>query len=135
MSMPNKVVTTTYTNDNDFIIAPEEAVAISVIVGSTGVSSDAEGRYIIPKGTPLYVANEKSILIDRDEVMTVSSANSAVLSGLARHDIDVSRGNANDALLIEGYVDLYKLDSATESAVLEVAANLPKITFMKGGKV
>ena len=135
MSMPNKVITTDYTNENDFIIAPEEAVAISVIIGSDGVNAGSDGRYVIPQGTPLYVANGKSILTDRDEVMTVSSSNSAVLSGIARHEYDVTRGKVNGALLIEGYVDLYKLDSTTATAVSSVAANLPKITFMKGGKV
>lgn len=135
MSMPNQVVTTNYTNDSDMLIAPEEAVAISVIVGNTGVDAGADGRKVIPQGTPLYVAYGKSILVDRDEIMTVSSANSAVLSGIARHTIDVTAGNTNDALLIEGYVDLYKLDSTTQSAALAVAANLPKITFLKGGKV
>ncbi len=135
MSMPNKVVTTNYTNDNDYIIAPEEAVAISVIIGSAGVSSNSAGRYVIPQGTPLYVAYQKSILVDRDEVMTVSSSNSAVLSGIARHTVDVTDGPVNDALLIEGIVDLYKLDSTTATAVASVEANLPKITFMKGGKV
>ena len=135
MTMPNKVVTTNYTNESDFLIAPEEAVAISAIIGSTGASSNDAGRYIIPQGTPLYVADGKSILVDRDEVMTVSSSNSAVLSGIARHTIDVTEGPVNDAVLIEGYVDLYKLDSTTQTAVASVAANLPKITFIKGGKV
>lgn len=135
MTMPNKVTKTSYTNDSDFLIAPEEAVAISVIIGSDGVNANSEGRYVIPQGTPLYVANGKSILTDRDEVMTVSSSNSAVLSGIARHTVDVTNGKVNDALLIEGYVDLYKLDNATVTAVTSVAANLPKITFLKGGKV
>ena len=135
MTMPNKVTTTSYTNESDFLIAPEEAVAISVIIGSDGVEAGSDGRYVIPQGTPLYVANGKSILVDRDEVMTVSSSNSAVLSGIARHTVDVSGGPVNDALLIEGYVDLYKLDNATVTAVTSVAANLPKITFLKGGKV
>ena len=135
MSMPNKVVTTNYTNESDFAIAPEKAIAISVIIGSTGVSSNTAGRYVIPQGTPLYVAYQKSILKDRDEVMTVASANSAVLSGIARHTIDVTAGPVNDALLIEGVVDLYKLDSTTASAIADVEANLPRIIFMKGGKV
>ena len=135
MPMPNKVVTKNYTNESDFLIAPEDAVSISVIIGSTGVSSNSAGRYVIPQGTPLYVADGKSILVDRDEVMTVSSANSAVLSGIARHTVDVTDGSVNDALLIEGYVDLYKLDSTTATAVASVSANLPKITFIKGGKV
>lgn len=135
MTMPNRVVTKNYTNESDYLIAPEEAVAISVIVGSTGASSDSNGRYVIPQGTPLYVGSGKSILVDRDEVMTVSSANSAVLSGIARHTIDVTNGPVNTTLLIEGYVDLYKLDSTTQTAVASVAANLPKITFIKGGKV
>ena len=135
MSMPNKVVTTNYDNESDFLIAPEKAIAISAIIGSTGVSSNANGRYVIPQGTPLYVAYQKSIFTDRDEVMTVASASSAVLSGVARHTIDVTDGPVNDALLIEGVVDLYKLDSTTASAVTAVASDLPRIIFMKGGKV
>ena len=80
----------------------------------------------------LYSSNSVK---DRDEVLTVSSANSAVLSGIARHDVDVTAGTENDAILIAGYVDIYKLDSAVQTAVTAVESDLTKITFIKGAKV
>lgn len=126
------VVKTTYTNYNDILIAPELAFALSCRIGNTGVSANSEGKKIIKAGTPLYVASAKSILEDRSEVLTVSSDNSAVLSGIARHDVDVTAGTVNDAILLSGYVDLYKLDSATVSAVNAVKASLTSIKFIKG---
>lgn len=129
------VVKTTYTNENDILIAPELAFALSCKIGNTGVSANSEGKKIIKAGTPLYVASGKSVVKDRDEVLTVSSANSAVLSGIARHDVDVTAGTENDSILIAGYVDVYKLDSSVQTAVTAVESDLTKITFIKGAKV
>lgn len=129
------IKTESYTNTNDFLIAPENAEALSCIIGNTGVSAGDDGKKIIKAGTPLYVATGKSIFLDRNEVMTTSSASSAVLSGIARHDYDVTDRNVNGAILYKGTVDLYKLDSDVQSLITSsVISGLPQITFIKGAK-
>lgn len=125
----------TFTNSNDYLIAPELAFALSCRVAGTGVVAGSDGKKVIKAGTPLYIATGKSVLVDRDEVLTVSSANSAVLSGIARHDIDVTDGTANDAILIAGYVDLYRLDASVQTAITAtVVSGLKDIKFIKGAK-
>ena len=135
----NMVTKVSYTNnDNDFLIAPELAFALSVQIGNDGVTAGSDGRKVIKAGTPLYVASGKNILEDRDEVMTVKAKESEtnnVLCGIARHTIDVTNGTVNDALLIAGYVDLYKLDSTVQTALTTaIKTSLSKITFIKGAK-
>lgn len=135
----NMVTKVSYTNDdNDFLIAPELAFALSVQVGNSGVTAGSDGRKVIKAGTPLYVASGKNILEDRDEVITVKAKESEVnnvLCGIARHTIDVTNGTVNDALLIAGYVDLYKLDSTVQTALTTaIKTSLSKITFIKGAK-
>ena len=86
-------------NENDILIAPELAYGLPVIVGNTGVTADEDGKKIIKAGTPLYA--EADPKMERQTVMAVSGTNAY---GVARHDIDVTEGNANDTLLIAGYV-------------------------------
>lgn len=120
---------TTYTNTSDILIAPELAFAIPAIFGNTGVSANAEGKKIIKAGTPVYA--EADVLMNRQTVLTVSGTTAY---GVARHDIDVTAGNANDTLLVAGYVDYLKLDASVQTLVDGAKANLPKITFLKGAK-
>ena len=50
------------------------------------------------------------------------------------HDADVTAGQANVSVLIDGYVDLLKLDSDVVTAVNSAKATLTRIVFMKGAK-
>lgn len=119
----------TYTNENDILIAPELAYGLPVIVGNTGVTANDEGKKIIKAGTPLYADADPKM--ERQTVMSVSGT---TVYGVARHDIDVTDGNANDTLLIAGYVDYLKLDATVQTAVDSVKTSLSKITFIKGAK-
>lgn len=141
--MANMVKSTKYTNDqHDILIAPELAFALSCVYTNTGVTANSEGRKIIKAGTPVYVKNGKSILEDREELVTVSSTTTGetntanVLVGIARHTIDVTNGNTNDAVIITGFVDLYKLDSDVQTALTSsIKASLKNdIKFIKGAK-
>lgn len=123
------VTKTTYTNTKDILIAPELAFAIPAIFGNTGVEADAEGKKIIKAGTPVYATED--VLMNRQTVLSVSGTTAY---GVARHDIDVTAGNANDTLLVAGYVDYLKLDASVQTLVDSAKANLPKITFLKGAK-
>lgn len=127
------VTKTTYDNTSDFLIAPENAEALSCRISNADVDDG-----IVRAGTPLYVASGKSIFLDRDEVLTTSSANSAVLSGIARHtyyEKDFDENVANGAILYKGTVDIYKLDSDVQDLITsDVISGLPQITFIKGAK-
>ena len=117
-------------NENDYLIAGHNSFALSCIVGNAGVSA-VNGRKIIKAGTPLYIGTGKNVYKDRFEILTVSGD---VLSGIARHDIDVTDGNANDAILTQGYVEFYRLESDVQAKVEDVESQLTDIKFVRGAK-
>lgn len=121
--------TETFRNEKNILIAPELAFAIPVIVGNAGVDANEEGKKIIKAGTPLYATAD--VFMNRQTVLSVSGTKAY---GVARHDIDVTNGNANDTLLVAGYVDYLKLDEDVQTLVDSASANLPRILFMKGAK-
>ena len=117
-------------NENDYLIAGHNSFALSCIVGNAGVTA-VNGRKIIKAGTPLYIGTGKNVYKDRFETLTVSGD---VLSGIARHDIDVTDGNANDAILTQGYVEFYRLESDVQAKVEAVESQLTDIKFVRGAK-
>ena len=114
----------------DVVLAPHLAFAIPVQVSNTGVSNNAEGRKIIPAGTPL--GGVTSVLSNRNAVLQVSnsSSNGANAQGVLRYDVDVTEGTANATLIIGGYIDESKCP--TIDATVKTA--LTKITFINGGR-
>lgn len=114
----------------DVLLAPHLAFEIGVQVSNTGVSNNAEGRKIIPAGTPLGATT--SVLDVRNTVLQVTNTSSlgANSQGILRYDVDVTNGNANATLIVGGYVDSSKcpaLDGTVKTA-------LTRITFVNGGK-
>ena len=118
-------------NQNDYLIAGQNSFALSCILGNAGVTADQSGRKIIKAGTPLYIGTGKDVYKDRFEVLTVSGD---VLAGIARHTVDVTDGNTNDAILTQGYVEFYRLDKDVQTAVEAVEAQLTNIKFVRGAK-
>jgi hypothetical protein len=118
-------------NQNDYLIAGQNSFALSCILGNTGVSADSNGRKIIKAGTPLYIGTGKNVYKDRFEVLTVSGD---VLAGIARHTVDVTDGNTNDAILTQGYVEFYRLAEDVQTKVEAVEAQLTEIKFVRGAK-
>ena len=114
----------------DVVLAPHLAFAIPVQVSNTGVSNNAEGRKVIPAGTPL--GGLTSVLSNRNAVLQVSnsSSNGANAQGVLRYDVDVTEGTANATLIIGGYIDESKCP--TIDATVKTA--LTKITFINGGR-
>ena len=117
-------------NENDYLIAAHNSFALPCIVGNAGVTA-VNGRKIIKAGTPLYIGTGKNVYKDRFETLTVSGD---VLSGIARHDIDVTDGNANDAILTQGYVEFYRLEADVQAKVEAVESQLTEIKFVRGAK-
>lgn len=118
-------------NENDFLIAGQNSFALSCILGNTGVSANEDGRKIIKAGTPLYIGTGKDVYKDRFEKLTVTGD---VLAGIARHNVDVTDGDTNDAILTQGYVEFYRLESDVQAKVEAVEAQLTNIKFVRGAK-
>lgn len=120
----------TYNVSKDILLAPHLAFTISAIVGNTGVSNNAEGRKVIPAGTP--VGGTTSVLATRSTVLQVTNTNSngANAQGVLLHDVDVTNGNTNAQVVIRGVVDSSKCP--TIDATAKTALTL--ITFVNGGK-
>ena len=124
-----KITATEYVNDTDILIAPELAFAIPCVVSNAGVSANAEGKKIIKAGTPLYATQE--VFMNRQ---TVLSTTGTTAYGVARWDIDVTAGDTNTTLLVDGYVDYLKLESDVQELVDTAKAGLTRILFIKGRK-
>lgn len=118
-------------NENDFLIAGQNSFALSCILSNTGVSANEDGRKIIKAGTPLYIGTGKDVYKDRFEKLTVTGD---VLAGIARHNVDVTDGDTNDAILTQGYVEFYRLESDVQAKVEAVEAQLTNIKFVRGAK-
>lgn len=123
------VTTKTFDNETDILVAPELAFEIPCIVSNAGITANAEGKKIIKAGSPLY--GSADVFMNRQTVLTTVSTNNTIY-GIARWDIDVTAGNTNATLLVDGYVDYLKLDSAVQTLINSAKANLPRILFLKG---
>lgn len=123
------VKSTNYTAEKTILIAPELAFAIPVKVTNTGVSADSEGRKIIKAGTP--IGGTTNVLQNRQTELTVTNTADAAANsqGILLHDVDVTDGQNNGTILIDGYVDINKLDV---EVVADAQKALTRIVFMKG---
>lgn len=132
MAAVNKIKSAEFGNDKQILIAPEVAVEIGCIVTNTGVDADTEGKKILKAGTP--VGGSTDVLMNRQTVLTKQTGANA--QGVLLHDVDVTAGEENATLVIEGVIDYEKVDEDVQalytSTVLEA---MPKITIMKGSKV
>lgn len=102
------------------------------MISNSGVSEGADGRKIVKAGTPLVGS-----LTDRNTAFTIGAKDGAVV-GIAEHDVDVTNGTVNGAVVVFGFIDEDKLDESV-IALLDVQNTdgtklrdkLPKITFCK----
>lgn len=130
MAAVNSVKSQTFGNDVQILIAPEQAFMIGVIVNNTGVDADAEGKKILKAGTP--VGGSTDVLTNRQ---TVISKSTAAPQGVLLHDVDVTAGEQNATMVVEGKIDIEKLDDATKTLINTAASNMSKIILVSGSKV
>lgn len=128
MAVANSITEKEFGNDKQILIAPELAFTIGALVGNSGVDANSEGKKIIKAGTP--VGGSTSVLSNRQTVLTVGGT----AQGVVLHDVDVTAGDTNATLVLEGTIDALKLDSATVTAIQSAAANIPNIRLMNGYK-
>ena len=116
-------------HEKDVALNPDNLFEIGVQVANTGVSANADGRKIIPAGTP--VGGSTSVLVTRNTVLTVTntSATGENAQGVLRHDVDVTDGNANATMIVRGEVD----ESKCPTIASEAKTALVHIIFVNGG--
>lgn len=135
MAVANSITEKDYTQvDKQILIAPELAFEIGCLVNATGVTADSNGRKILPAGTPVTHAS-KNVLLERQTVLSKATAGESgkiTAQGILLHDVDVTDGDTNATLVVSGYVDVEKVDTAT--AALLKALTSEKITVVSGIK-
>ncbi len=132
MAAVNKIKTAEYGNEKQILIAPETAIEISVLVTNTGVDADSNGKKILKAGTP--VGSSTDVFLNRQTVLTKQTGANA--QGVLLHDVDVTAGQENATLVIDGVIDYEKVDSTVQALYTETVLNaMPHIRVVKGSKV
>lgn len=105
-------------------------VALSVQVDDKGVTADANGKKIIPAGTP--VGGDNDALADEQVVLTTS--NDAKAQGVLEHEVDVTSGNGNGTMIVNGYINEYRLPAGVTITPEAKTALAGKVVFFKRNK-
>lgn len=125
--MANMVSKTKYPiTPKQIMLADTLTAAFGVVVSATaGVTVGS--RKIVKAGTPITGDIEA-----RNTAFTKAGDANAV--GILLHDVDVTEGNANGQIVIDGYVDLDKLDADAFALITEgVKETLSgKVRFLTG---
>lgn len=120
-----QVRTTVGTTRKTILVDEKNSTAVSCIISSAAVEADGSGRKIVKAGTPL-TGNLKN-----RTVAFTTTADASNVVGIAMHDVDVTAGSANGAVLIFGTVDWSKLDSSVQTALTaEIETALKMIQFI-----
>lgn len=117
------------TTPKTILVAPEMAISFPCILANTGVEADSEGKKIIKAGTPITGNLEA-----RGTAFTVASTTEGTSNavGLALHDVDVTTGNANGTVLVQGVVKSDELDTTTAALITAaVKTAVHRIIFVK----
>lgn len=110
------------------IVGPK--VALSVQLNDTGVTANAQGKKIIPAGTPIGGATSA---LD-DETAVLSAVSDSTVQGILEYAVDVSTGHGNGAMIVFGYINENRLpDGVTISHDVKTALT-SKVTFFKRNK-
>ena len=125
--MANKIVKETYgAPENQILFMTRPMAAVGAVIGDTGVTADPEGNKILKAGTPV-----SGDLTDRTTAFVKATTSNAI--GVLEHDVDVTNGAENGSVIIFGFVNLERLDSATAALITTdvIAALDGKVTFLK----
>lgn len=121
----------TYGSGKQILFAVKHQVSMGIVVGqSVGVT---EGTKKIAKaGTPLTgnldALDAKETVFTEAKTSTETNASNAV--GILLHDVDVTAGDNNGAILLFGFVNTNMIDDTTKAKITEeVKKALPMITF------
>ena len=111
---------------NQILFNVQNQVSVGIVVAqSVAPTANAEGKRIVKAGTPV-TGNLRA----RTTAFTAATA--TAVQGVLLHDVDVTKGAANATLLIWGFVNINRLDTATRALIttqIETLLN-GKITFL-----
>lgn len=122
---------TTGAGPNQILLFMEPKVSLGIVV-SNATTVTVDGRKVVKAGTPLV-----GDLDARTTAFTVAKADgtdAASVKGVLLHDVDVTDGNANGSILVHGFVNTNRLDTATKAMItagVKTALDA-KVTFIAG---
>ena len=124
------ITKTTYNDVPQILIAPELAFSMGIVVDETcGTVDSTTGRKIAKAGTPVTGSLDDRVSTPFTKAQTTTGTSNAV--GILLHDVDLTKGDNNGAILVFGFVNTNRLDTTTKALITaEVKAALPKITFV-----
>ncbi|WP_028982844.1 hypothetical protein [Sporolactobacillus terrae] len=123
----SKFVERELTNTKGILKFPDHYVAISVTVDDAGITTNADGKKIVPAGTILgggFIGNSTN---KAKKAVTAGDPAASDAEGVLLTDVDVTYGAASGAAVIHGFIDTTKLPAAPTA---EEAAALKQITFI-----
>lgn len=107
-------------------------VAVSIKVAKTMASVTVDGRKIVKAGTPLTGDLTNRSTAFKAPVAASEGVTAQPAVGVLLHDVDITDKNANATLLIWGFVNLSRLDTATQALATAAKSALDgKIWFLK----
>ena len=118
---------TTYGGPVQILFNVQNQMSVGIRVDDA-YSVTRDGRKIVPAGTPL-----SADLTARTTAFVKAVDTTHPATGVLLHDVDVTEGDANGTLLIWGFVDLNKVDSATAALITATRKTelAGKVTFLK----
>lgn len=90
----------------------QNQMSVSILVDKSMASVTVDGRKVVKAGTPL-----SGDLTARGTAFKAAADSTAPAVGVLLHDVDITDNNANGTLLIWGFVNLDRLDSATAGLI------------------
>lgn len=116
-----------YGPEANILAFPKQKIAIGVQVSADGAVSDANGRKIIPAGTPIGGADSA---LDKENAVLSKVADNTV-QGILENAVDVTDGNGNGTMIIWGFINEFRLpEGVTIPDDVKTALN-GKVTFLK----
>ena len=105
--------------------------AFGAQIKDEGVTTDSNGKKIIPAGTP--VGGVVSFLEDEmaELIVTNTSGDASKTQGVLLYDVDVTAGTQNGTVLVFGFVNENRLDTALTIEADAKTALDSKVTFVK----
>lgn len=90
----------------------QNQMSVPILVDKSMASVTVDGRKVVKAGTPL-----NGDLTARGTAFKAAADTTAPAVGVLLHDVDITDNNANGTLLIWGFVNLDRLDSATAALI------------------
>ena len=116
------VTKTQYTNVTQILFNTQQFISVSCLVDDTGVTA-VDGRKIIKAGTPV-----SGDLADRKAAFSKAATD---VVGMLMHDVDVTTSPANAACLLQGAVNLDRLEDDVKALITTgVKTDLKNIFFL-----